>query len=728
VAKFDIDGSAVMFEHNITNMEHQHAAPGDQTVDGGLEESRNRTGSLFIERVAQGASPPADSASDSNTSLKRSRSQGDNAEGKTRTDGGEEWQTIKNGRPTKKSKKVPTKDSARYPALEFSEKARLQSKINVTALRELILYIFADGTSPNWIAVKHRPEFRKIVCILVPGLEEALFKKDVDLTTFNRNRDARSDQATDRVATSPDDYYPRLLKRDDLAEPLKPFADLFPHLWPVKAPGDDRHPKLHSPMTEILTARAPRETKHAPARPLTEFKPVRTRITEFLAGPAELAENGFLLHPAMIADDIRRQAFKDVDGWVHTRLDRLQDGDVPEEEVQQGSITAGHQILAIDCEMCLTDVNEYSLTRISVVDWDGDVVMDELVKPDKPIIDYLTRFSGMTQEMLDPVTTSLRDIQQKLLNLITPRTILLGHSLDSDLKAIQLTHPFIVDTSLLFPHPKGPPLKSSLKYLAQKHLGKDIQKGDSAGTGHNSIEDALSCLELVRKKCERGKDWPSSDHQGENLFKRLARAGTGYRNTAGPEATGGAPVGKSSAGIDWGDLTRSMCAQATFPISCSSDSEATDAIIRAVKGDPVGEVIPSGGVDFVWARLRELEFFQGWNRSKALQGDVAKNDASGPTEQESGRTLAACLGKLSERLSRIYASLPPCTVLMVLSGSGDPREMSRLQALQGQWKREYNTPGSNWDNLSLKWTDVEDQALREATKRARQGIAFLTVK
>jgi RNA exonuclease 1 len=45
----------------------------------------------------------------------------------------------------------------------------------------------------------------------------------------------------------------------------------------------------------------------------------------------------------------------------------------------------------MDCEMCMTGENEFSLTRISVVGWDGSVIIDELVKPAKPITDYVTQ-------------------------------------------------------------------------------------------------------------------------------------------------------------------------------------------------------------------------------------------------------------------------------------------------------------------------------------------------
>ncbi|KAM7193748.1 RNA exonuclease 1 [Rhypophila sp. PSN 637] len=702
-----------------------------------LTEANMQQTTLPAGKVTSSSRTPSESSGS------KKRSSPHDEAGSDKDDG---WQTIQGGRPVKKHKKIPTTDSSRYPAFIFSPQARLQSKVNLSQIRDLILYLFANGTAPQWISVKHRPEFRKVVTIMVPGLEEAMFKAKVD---FSKYSDLTSDQAINRVAsaTSPDDYYPRVLKKEQLPEILAPFADMFPHLWPVRAPGDDKFARLHSPIQTMLTAPNPKsEEKKSGAKPVSDphgWKDQRTRITEFLATPDELLEHGFPEHPALLPEGERRDSFKDPEGWVHSRIQTLEQGNVPEIEIEQGSITAGRRVLALDCEMCMTGDTEYSLTRISLVSWDGEVVMDELVKPEKPIINYVTQFSGITKEMIDPVTTTLKDIQARLLDLLTARTILVGHSLDSDLKAMQLAHPFIVDTSIVYPHPRGPPLKSSLKWLAQKYLNREVQKGHGTTAGHDSIEDAKTCLDLVKKKCEKGKNWATGESQGENLFKRLARAGTAFRATAGPEATGGLPTGKSSTAIDWGDITRSACNAATFKIPCNTDAEVEAGILRAVKGDPDGLEIPAGGTDFVWARMRELEALQGWwNRNKLGSDETSgpppadpadaempdNNDVMGGTSTPSVSPLEECLATLAQRLKRIHDALPPCTALFVLSGSGDPREMSRLQAIQTQFKKEYNTPGSKWDELSVKWTDVEDQALRKAVRVARCGIGFMTVK
>ncbi|KAI0175585.1 hypothetical protein GGR52DRAFT_537313 [Hypoxylon sp. FL1284] len=645
------------------------------------------------------------------SSLKRSKPHDDAEDG---------WQTVDrhSAKKHKQDKKIPAPKSSNYPSISFNHNAKLQSKITLDSLRSLILYIFAEGTAPQWVSISQRPQFRKIVVLMVPGLEEAMFKQDVDFATYNDQ--PLGDQQRPRVLTSPDDYYPRLLKKDELPEILKDFADMFSHLWPVKTPGNEKHGTIRSPLGTMLTA--PNEkTKEEkaqrgvqPAKEPKGWKDERTRITEFLTMPEDFEANGYALHPACIPAEWRKD-YQDAEGWVHTNVLKLSDGNVPEKEIQQGSVTAGREVYALDCEMCKTGPDEFALTRVSLVNWDGTRVVDSLVKPDKPITDYVTRYSGITEQMLTHITTTLQDVQARLLKILHPRTILVGHSLDSDMKALQLTHPFIVDTALLYPHNRGPPLKNSLKFLAQRFLKREIQKGLG---GHDSVEDARTCLDLVKQKCEKGKAWGGHESHGENLFRRLTRTGKSYRANGGVEAKGGVNSGKTSAMIDWGDPLRGVGAASTFPIGCKSDEEVLDGILRAVKGDPVAEEIPVGGADFVFARFRELEAFQRWwNRN----GDLAPPDLS-----ES--SLEACVRNLTQRIKRVHDSLPPCTGLVVFSGSGDPREMARLQAMHAQFKKEYNAPGSNWDDLSVKWTDKEAQDLKKAVGVARNGIGFIGVK
>jgi hypothetical protein len=245
--------------------------------------------------------------------------------------------------------------------------------------------------------------------------------------------------------------------------------------------------------------------------------------------------------------------------------------------------------------------------------------------------------------MLESVTTTLEDIQKKLLNILHPRTILIGHSLNSDLTALKLTHPFIIDTAVIYPHPRGPPLKSSLKWLAQKYLNREIQKGHGTtgpGAGHDSIEDARTCLDLVKQKCEKGKEWGTSDSSGENIFKRVARAGVKYKNQGGSAIPG--PInGRTSAMVDWGDPKKGAGAAATHVVGCKNDAEVVEGVIRAVNGDHDGKDIPGGGVDFVFGRLRELEALKGWwNSNKVVGSDQrpveagAKQVAAEPPEAD----------------------------------------------------------------------------------------------
>ncbi len=62
----------------------------------------------------------------------------------------------------------------------------------------------------------------------------------------------------------------------------------------------------------------------------------------------------------------------------------------------------------------------------------------------------ISEFSGVTPAMIEDVATRIEEIQIKLLSLIHENDIIVGHSLENDLKALRLVHNRIVDTSVVF--------------------------------------------------------------------------------------------------------------------------------------------------------------------------------------------------------------------------------------------------------------------------------------
>ncbi|KOX77476.1 Putative RNA exonuclease NEF-sp [Melipona quadrifasciata] len=161
-------------------------------------------------------------------------------------------------------------------------------------------------------------------------------------------------------------------------------------------------------------------------------------------------------------------------------------------------------MIGLDCEMCKTTTGELELTRISLVDESMKIIYDSLVKPDNPITDYLTRFSGITKEMLEGITTTLSDVQQTLRKLLPPDAILVGQSLNSDLHTLKMMHPYIIDTSVIFNITGDRYRKTKLRTLVRKFLGERIQENTS---GHCSTEDSQASMKLVQLKLANSVDF-----------------------------------------------------------------------------------------------------------------------------------------------------------------------------------------------------------------------------
>ncbi|XP_074863231.1 apoptosis-enhancing nuclease-like [Carettochelys insculpta] len=157
--------------------------------------------------------------------------------------------------------------------------------------------------------------------------------------------------------------------------------------------------------------------------------------------------------------------------------------------------------VAIDCEMVGTGPGGKlsELARCTVVSYNGDVIYDKYIRPELPIVDYRTRWSGITkQHMRNAIPFGVA--QREILKILKDK-IVVGHAIHNDFHALKYFHPRsrTRDTSRipLLNRKAGLPVKvsASLKSLARQLLHKQIQVGRK---GHSSVEDARTSMELYQ--------------------------------------------------------------------------------------------------------------------------------------------------------------------------------------------------------------------------------------
>ena len=193
--------------------------------------------------------------------------------------------------------------------------------------------------------------------------------------------------------------------------------------------------------------------------------------------------------------------------------------------------------VCFDCEMGYTTLG-MELIRLTATSWpNGEAILDVLVRPQGEVLDLNSRFSGVRPEDFAkgttweesstpsrddgsaarkalPVVDSPDAARTLLFSHLSPSTPLIGHALDNDLNAVRIIHPSIIDTVLLYPHPRGLPIRFALKVLTKKHLDRDIQTGDGSA-GHDSKEDARAAGDLVRWKVKEA--WEKMQRDGWKL-------------------------------------------------------------------------------------------------------------------------------------------------------------------------------------------------------------------
>ena len=65
------------------------------------------------------------------------------------------------------------------------------------------------------------------------------------------------------------------------------------------------------------------------------------------------------------------------------------------------------------------------LARVTVLGYAGSVCYDQLVRPPRAVLDYNTRYSGITQDSMEEgVTTSLSQVQMDLIKILSSKDIM----------------------------------------------------------------------------------------------------------------------------------------------------------------------------------------------------------------------------------------------------------------------------------------------------------------
>ncbi|KAM3966331.1 RNA exonuclease 5 [Aphomia sociella] len=182
---------------------------------------------------------------------------------------------------------------------------------------------------------------------------------------------------------------------------------------------------------------------------------------------------------------------------------------------QYSPVTAKSPMFGLDCEMCITNAGS-ELTRVSIVNEEHKTIYESLVKPYNNITDYLTRYSGITKTLLDDVTKRLEDVQNDIRELLPSDAILVGQSLNIDLHALKMMHPYVIDTSLIYNLTGERTRKPKLKLLAKEYLNEDIQ---SSNDGHCSVEDSLASMKLVQLKLSKSMEYGDAVHTNRQKYK-----------------------------------------------------------------------------------------------------------------------------------------------------------------------------------------------------------------
>eukprot|EP01059_Diplonema_ambulator_P005574 TRINITY_DN15338_c0_g1_i1.p1 TRINITY_DN15338_c0_g1~~TRINITY_DN15338_c0_g1_i1.p1 ORF type:complete len:602 (+),score=179.26 TRINITY_DN15338_c0_g1_i1:29-1807(+) len=547
-------------------------------------------------------------------------------------------------RRKKEEEKAKQEEEAREEKLyggegpEFELKLLEEKKIWIVPkdLQSLVLWLVGEAENPRWIFVKNKALCKNVVTICLDSLTLPVWtkygKEHMPFLHGLKFHQISTKLQTPTKHIKSNSFLDEFFNKEVRKTREQPIPSHNPNNGVGQAlqmlqgqQHNNHHEEVTVPQIAVETA----------VKMITEYKP----------SVEDLMEHGF---------------------YVST----VEDNTFVETKEADRVLKDSEKIIVIDCEMCLTEHGS-ELTRVSVLNWCGEVLYDELVKPHNEIVNYLTIYSGITAEMLENVSTTLEDVRSTILTRYLYKEVtIIGHSLENDLKALKIIHHNVCDTTMLYPHFQGPPLKSALKYLAIKFLNRGIQGYKGKGVpqeermGHDPVEDATAALDLVKMKFEKGRNFGvPSKMKTEPMLRKVE--------------------GKSIV-IDIPDCISRIPAR-----GCSTDLIPVGSDLEAAK--KARKQIASGRYAFSFTHMHLLEtYMEALEWADPLTSSMADEEA-----------LIKILNDLDTTIKNFYEAAPKHTAFIVATGQVNGVE------------------------------DAEDESSEEYLRKwdlARQGMAFIGFK
>jgi len=525
----------------------------------------------------------------------------------------------------------------------------------------LVLWVLAESVNPRWVFIKNKPLVEKVVLVFASGLTGTASRSldgFVSVPSLSLNSAVHPYSTTNSLLTIPH-------RRKRTYE--ETTSAITSHKFQSSSDGD-------AEASADANTDGNGKNKYASSLPAKFYALTVQQMKDNDYPLAESSLPGFLTLSPKGDDDCNLS----------------------------GGRSGGDRLVAIDCEMCRTE-NGMELTRVSVVDDMCKVLYDSLVKPSAPILDYLTQFSGITADMMEGVTKTLEDSRQDVIDLVGGNTFIIGHSLENDLAALKIVHTKCIDTAILYPHGKGLPFKFSLKHLAERYLGKQIQSEQ-----HDSVEDARTAMELARLKMHMGPNFGEFEVDGIGLCNILTKHK------------------KYASLLDRQEVLRKHTVGCTNAIICATDDEVVTKAAKEIK---------SSTVNLVWAHLSELyagleakvnDELDSFTRGMADGQDIVNRLKKVHQSIRESHAVQEELRKIDQRISALYENLPRNAMMIVVPGQGNTPYVRQLQRIKWEARSKNSVPCP--ESGQMEWNDQCDEHLCAAMREAAETNCFIRIK